>query len=224
MNKVILALGLLALLALPALGHAATAEETLRSTLDEMLDVLEQPAKKGTPDYQKEREQLKKIISDIFAFDELSARAVGLHWKSFSPEQKEQFIKAFSDLLGAKYLDRIQSYNNERIVLGDIRTSSRGNVEIQSLIVQSDKEIPIAYRMTETDKGWRVYDVIVEGVSLVKNYRSQFMEIMVNGKPEDLIKAVRDKANATRSGSASSLYPDILQGGKVICSLFYAMH
>lgn len=224
MKQVILALALLAVLALPATGQAATAEETLKSTLDEMLSVLKQPADKGTPQYQKERKQLETIISGIFAFDELSARAVGLHWKRFSPEQKEQFIKAFSDLLGAKYLDRIQSYNNERIILGDKRTSSRGNVEIQSVIVQSDKEIPIAYRMTETDEGWKVYDVVVEGVSLVKNYRSQFMELMVNGKPEDLIKAVRDKANASKSRGSSLIFPDMLQGGKVICSLFYAMH
>lgn len=223
MHKFFTALALALLLAFSAPVLAASPEETLRSAMDEMLKVLQTSAAKGTPEYQQERAQLEKIIRSIFDFEELSARAVGLHWKRFTQEQKKDFSQAFADLLGAKYLDRIQAYNNEQIIIGDMRTSARGNVEIASEVVQQDKRIPIAYRMTETPQGWRVYDVIVEGVSLVKNYRTQFMEIMVNGKPEDLIKAVREKASSTQSRSSRHFY-DIPQGGRAVCMLYHIVN
>lgn len=220
MKKIIASLTLALCLLLPVTVQAATALETLQGVIGEMLDVLKEPAQPGTPAYAQERQQLEKVIKNIFDFNELSARAVGLHWKRFSPEQKEQFVQAFSDLLGAKYLDRIQAYKNERVLYGEVRTSSSGNVEVQSVIVQGDKQIPIAYRMTETANGWRVYDVIIEGVSLVKNYRTQFMDIMVNGKPDELIEAVRKKASAAKSGT-SEFIPGSAQGGRVICMLYY---
>jgi len=223
MFKALTSLALIALLVLPASVLAATAEETLRDTMDDILQVLKEPAQKGTQAYQEERSKLEQIINDIFDFQELSARAVGLHWKRFSDEQKQEFAKAFADLLGQKYLDRIQSYKNERIVFGEMRTSARGNVEIQTRVVQDDKEIPIAYRMTETAQGWRVYDVIVEGVSLVKNYRTQFMEIMVNGSPEDLIQAVKKKSSSTSSSGTPWQAPGALQGGKAVCMLYLSV-
>lgn len=194
MTKKILPFVFAICLLLPAqIWGAQTAQETLKNTIDEMLSVLSTPAKKGTPAYQTERDKLMQIIGGIFDFEELSARAVGVHWKRFSDAQKQEFIKDFSGLLRGKYLDRIQAYSNESVEYGDIRTSSRGNVEVHTRIVQSNNTIPIAYRMTETDTGWKVYDVVIEGVSLVKNYRSQFMEILVNGKPEDLLSALKKK-------------------------------
>ena len=224
MKKLVCALALLSVLAMPQHLIAAAAQETLESTISDLLQVLKNKTEEGTPEYQQQREELVRIIDKIFAFDELSARAVGLHWKRFSPEQQDTFIQLFSELLGDKYLDRIQSYNNERVIYGDVRKSSSGNEEVQTLIVQENKEIPIAYRMTQTNQGWKVYDVVIEGVSLVKNYRTQFMDIMVNGKPEDLIEAVRKKVTATKSGSSFWKLPDEPRGSKCICMLMYAIN
>ena len=194
MNKCWILLLLLACILLPVQASAESAEETLRSSIDKMLGVLKDDAKKGSEEYARQRKELRVIIDGIFDYQELSSRTVGLYWKRFSPEQKQQFVVAFTDLLGSKYLDTIQSYTNERVEIVGQRESSSGNVEISTNIIAGGKSIPMAYRMTNSSGGWRVYDVVIEGVSLVKNYRSQFMEIMVNGKPEDLIEAVRKKS------------------------------
>ena len=200
LNKVLL-LALLVTLLAPPQAFGDDPQTTLKSSIDAMLQVLQEPGAKGTAKYQQDREALTVIIKDVFDFHELSARAVGLHWKRFNPEEQEQFVQAFTDLLSATYMDRIQAYKNEQVIYGAMRQSETGNVEIDSIVVQGAKRIPMSYRMTQTAKGWRVYDVIIEGVSLVKNYRTQFLEIMVNGTPADLINAVRTRVGTARSGS-----------------------
>lgn len=200
LKKIILA-AILACILLPVQARAETAEQALQNTIDRLLDILKVQAQVGSEAHAQQRRQLREVIDDIFDYGELSSRTVGLHWKRFTPEEQERFVQAFTTLLGAQYLDRIQAFNNERVEFLGERHSSGGNVEIETRVVQPNRTIPMAYRLMQTDKGWKVYDVIIEGVSLVKNYRSQFMEIMVNGTPEDLIRAVQQRVQQTSSGA-----------------------
>ncbi len=201
MLKKIIFVAILACILLPVQGRAETAEQALQSTIDRLMDILKVQAQVGSEAHEQQRRQLREVIDDIFDYGELSSRTVGLHWKRFTPEEQERFIQAFTTLLSAQYLNRIQAFNNERVEFLGERGSSGGNVEIETRVVQPNRTIPMAYRLMQTEKGWKVYDVIIEGVSLVKNYRSQFMEIMVNGTPEDLIRAVQQRVQQTSSGA-----------------------
>ncbi len=205
MLKKLIILMFLACILLPVQARAETPEEALQNTIDRMLEILKVRASKGSAGYGEQRQQLRQVIDQIFDYKELSSRTVGPHWKQFTPEEQDRFIQAFTTLLSAQYLDRIQAYNNERVEFLAQRGSSSGNVEIETRVIQDNRVIPMAYRMVQTGQGWKIYDVIIEGVSLVKNYRSQFMEIMVNGKPEDLIRAVQQKVQQTSSGA--TLHP-----------------
>ena len=133
------------------------------------------------------------ILDGVFDYTELSKRTLAQHWKQFSPDQQEEFTRLFGKLLGGVYMDRIIAYKDEKVVFGKVTNLSDKTAEVQSEVVQSSKSIPIHYRMISENGEWRVYDVVIEGVSLVQNYRSQFREILTNKSPEDLLKMLREK-------------------------------
>ena len=118
---------------------------------------------------------------------------MGQQWKQFSPDQQEEFTRLFGKLLGGVYIDRIIAYKDEKVVFGKVTNLSDKTAEVQSEVVRSSKSIPIHYRMISENGEWKVYDVVIEGVSLVQNYRSQFREILTNKPPEHLLKMLREK-------------------------------
>jgi len=194
-----LILALLLVLSFVVPAEATEPMDALKKTISKVLSILRDPVYKDGTKYHEQREKLKEVIATIFDYHELSMRTLGVNWKKFSAPQQDEFSKAFADLLGSKYLDRIQSYANEEVVYLAQRDSSSGNVEIATKVVKDNKDISIAYRLAQTN-GWRVYDVIVEGVSLVQNYRVQFQDMMVKGTPEELIVQVKKKAQEVDKG------------------------
>lgn len=182
-----------AALPVPAAQAQTGPTETMRQAVDDILTILRDSDYDGEDAKNAQREALKERIAKMFAWDQLSMRAVGAHWKKFSDQEKEQFQDAFATLLGNTYLDRIQAYTDEKVEFTGERDGNKGKVEVQTKVVTDTKEIPLHYRVTETPDGWRVYDVIIEGVSLVKNYRSQFNEMLIKGSPADVIANIQSK-------------------------------
>ncbi|MDH4011415.1 MAG: ABC transporter substrate-binding protein, partial [Desulfobacterales bacterium] len=118
----------------------------------------------------------------------------GREWKNFSPDQQKEFVTLFEKLLEGIYADRILAYTQEKIEFGKETELKKGRVEVESYIITTDnKKVPLFYRMTNKSGQWRVYDVVIEGVSMVKNYRGQFRQILSTKKPEDLLQTLRDK-------------------------------
>lgn len=190
------------LLTAPAFAdEVSEAKDVLKDSVDKILAVLEDPKYDDHSKADEQLKELREIVYDIFDFEELSMRAVGVHWKRFEPEQRKTFAQAFADLLEATYTDRIHSYseNNEVRFTGG-RQGNPGKVEIQTVLVADNKQIPIYYRLTKKDS-WKVYDVIIEGVSLVKNYRSQFQEYLADHDPNELIELVQKKAEEKRQST-----------------------
>jgi phospholipid transport system substrate-binding protein len=103
-------------------------------------------------------------------------------------------VKLFGDLLEKTYADKLLSYSNEKVVFDKESMLREDQAEVTSNILTGDgKKIPLDYRMIKKDAGWRVYDVIIEGISLVKNYRDQFRDILAKDSPEEVLKMLRDK-------------------------------
>lgn len=193
-------------LASPATAGESQATASLRGTIDRIMSVLQDPAFSAPEARDKQRSALRAIINDVFDYQELSRRTVGRYWKKFSPKQKVEFSQAFSDLLDATYMDRLQGYSTEQITITGERRSKKGNVEVQTMVTLNDQEFSMNYRMT--NKGaWKIYDVVVEGVSLVKNYRVQFQEVMLNGTPDDLIGLLRKRSSKTSTAKQRSELP-----------------
>jgi phospholipid transport system substrate-binding protein len=184
---------LMSLMIFPFSASAQSPLETIQTQVNNVLAVLRDPALK--PESAKETREKKVwiLIDGVFDYTELSKRTLAQHWRAFTPEQQNEFTQLFGRLLGNVYMDRIMAYTNEKVVFAKTTKLSEDTTEVQSEVVTATKSIPIHYRMISRDGSWKVFDVVVEGISLVQNYRSQFRDILSKQSPQDLLKTLREK-------------------------------
>lgn len=170
-----------------------------RTTVDEVMAILKEPALEKAV----RREKLSTAIRARFDFGEMSQRILAVNWKTASAEQREQFIKTFSDLLERNYIGRIEAYTDEKIDF--VKERIQGNrAAVDTLIITKNTEIPISYRMVEENGQWMVYDVVIESVSFVNNYRSSYGEILKKDGFDGLLAQMSKKlAQLEQGGDAS---------------------
>jgi phospholipid transport system substrate-binding protein len=195
MNRLIIGMILIlaVMLIIPLQGFAATPKETVETGVNNLLKTLGDPSFK-TKAKDERLALMKTQIGAVFDFKELSRRTLGRTWKKLSPEQRTEFVELFTQVLQGVYADLLMSYTDQKVIFGDEKMLKKGRAEVESYLVTSDgRKIPIFYRLTDKTGSWRVYDVIIEGVSLVKNYRTQFKEILANNPPEKLLEILRGK-------------------------------
>lgn len=190
----------LVLFCLPAAAAAGPPLDTVKGHADRVLDVLRDPSLKGESAKKVRKEKIRVISEQMFDFTELSRRTLAHHWQKLNPGQQKEFIQLYTSLLEDTYSDRILSYTDEKIVFGKEIMLNEKTAEVRSTVQRKTSEIPINYRVTLKDGTWRVYDVVIEGVSLINNYRSQFREIMANDSAEVLLETLRKKVG--KSGQA----------------------
>ncbi|RMG02049.1 MAG: ABC transporter substrate-binding protein, partial [Nitrospirae bacterium] len=133
---------------------------------------------------------------DRFDFEEMSRRAVGRYWRKFREDEKKEFIKLFGKMLEKSYIDKIESYTDERVEYLSEDTDNGYGIARTKIIKTDGVEVPINYKLLNKDGRWLVYDVLIEGVSLVNNYRTQFRSILRRHKPEYLVQKLKDKTGA----------------------------
>jgi phospholipid transport system substrate-binding protein len=181
------------LIVMPFQAYAASAQETVETSVNKVTKTLNDPTFKAKPKDAKITE-IGNIIGEVFDFTELSKRTLGREWKKMKPEQQKEFVELFKELLQGVYADRLLAYTDEKVVFDKEIELKKGRAEVQSNIVLSDgTKVPIFYRLTNQSGEWKTYDLIIEGVSLVKNYRSQFREIIAKDSPEKLLQILREK-------------------------------
>ena len=183
------------ILSVPVYAGAPTT--TVENTVNRVLDVLRDPKLKSPAAKEVKTEKLRVIYKDMFDEMEFSRRTLTRNWNKFTPEQRVEFVNLFEQVLEKAYIDKILDYSNEKIVFYKETMIPEDKAEIQSKIVTSSKEIPIFYRMILKDGKWKVYDVVVENVSLVQNYRTQFNEILSDGTPEQLLETLAQKGKGS---------------------------
>jgi phospholipid transport system substrate-binding protein len=181
------------MLMIPLHGFAAAPMETVKAGVDKVLATLTDPAFKAKPKDQQVA-QLTDSINTIFDFEELSKRTLGKEWKNMNDAQQTEFVQLFRELLQGVYADRLLAYSDQKIIFDKEDILKKGTAEVQSYLQTADgKKIPLFYRLTDKSGSWKVYDVIIEGVSMVKNYRTQFREILSKDSPEKLLEILRSK-------------------------------
>ena len=178
---------------IPLQGYAATPKETVETGVNNVIQTLGDPAFKAKP----KDEQIATIgaeIDKIFDFKELSRRTLGKSWKKMSAEQQTEFVGLFRELLQGVYADRLLAYSDQKVLFEKEIMLKKGRAEVQSYLQTSDgKKIPLFYRLTDKSGSWKVYDIIIEGVSMVKNYRTQFRKIISKDSPDKLLEILRKK-------------------------------
>lgn len=190
------------LLAAPLCARAADPgpTQTLETAITRVLDEIKNPDWVNPATRGPLRQRIEDEVYHVFDFGEFSSRTVGPRWRSFSPEQKKRFSDAFADLLLNTYLNKVTGYNGEKVAyVGEMASKDGKRVEVRTVITMKDgKKTPVNYRMLPKDGSWRVYDVIIENISLVKNYRTQFQDILNSATPDQLIARVLEKAHEVR--------------------------
>ena len=172
---------------------ASSVQDQLQGSITKIIEILKDPALKGEEATSQRRETLRKVIYEQFSFEKMSQLCLGKYWKDRSDEEKKAFIELFGKLLEETYLSKIEGYTDERVeYLKEVITDKKA--QINTKIITEKIEIPIDYRLyQEKDGSWRVYDLIIEGVSLVGNYRSQFDEILQRDNYEKLVEELKKK-------------------------------
>ena len=195
----VFAITLLALcvLSIQVAQAASPAHEALESSITKVLNIIKQPAYANPATRGPLKQEIEAELRTSFDFGEFSLRTVGPRWKEFSADQQKRFCDAFASLLMRTYVDKIDGYNGEQVAFTGERANNKGDkVEVQTAIaMKNGKKIPVSYRMLSKDGSWRVYDVVVENISLVMNYRSQFQEILSSATPDELIAKVQAKVD-----------------------------
>lgn len=165
----------------------------VRGTIDEVIRLVSDEGLK-TPDQATHRRQLlEESIGQHFDFEEMAKRSLAAHWRNRSEAEHQEFATLFQSLLSKTYAGKIENYSGEKVQYLKERLKD-SFAEVQTTIVSNKTEISLDYRLLLKDGDWRVYDVVVDGVSLVKNYRVQFDRIIRDSSYEELVKTLRDKS------------------------------
>lgn len=177
---------------------AATATDAVRSTIDEVLRVLGDKQLKQPSRADERRLLLEKIVGGRFDYQEMSRRSLGAPWNQLSDKDKKEFVDLFRTLLTSTYADRVESYSGEGVQYLNERTE-KDYAEVRTKVISGKTEIPMDYRLINKNNDWRVYDVVVDGVSLVSNYRGQFSKILRTSSYPELVDQLRKKSDKIKS-------------------------
>jgi len=175
--------------------YAGAPLDAVKVNVNNVLDVLRNPKLKAESAKEIKKEKLRIIYKTMFDENEFSRRTLSRNWSKFSSAQQTEFVKLFEQVLEKSYADKILDYTNEKVEFSKEEMKSDAQAEVQTKIITSSKEIPIYYRMILKDGKWKVYDVVVENVSLVQNYRTQFNDILTKNTPEQLLQTLRKKVS-----------------------------
>jgi phospholipid transport system substrate-binding protein len=179
-------------------AQAGEATDAIRATIDEVLQILAEKELKQQDKANERRQRLEKVVGERFDYQEMSRRSLGAPWNNLSDKEKQEFVSLFQTLLVNTYADKIESYTGDGVQYLNER-NEKEYAEVRTKVLTGKTEIPLDYRLIHKGSNWRVYDVVVDGVSLVNNYRGQFSRILRNGSYADLIDQLRKKSEKIKS-------------------------
>jgi phospholipid transport system substrate-binding protein len=183
---------------------AATGEptEVVKRTTDRVLKILEDPQLQGADKQSQKQELLRQVADEAFNWEEMAQRALAVHWRERTPEERQEFVALFRDLVERSYMSRLEQAAAERRdiqYVGEQVDGSRATVKTKAITTRN-LEVPLDYRLSKVGDRWKVYDVVIEGVSLVNNYRSQFNRLITTSSYNTLIERMRARQVDTDGG------------------------
>jgi phospholipid transport system substrate-binding protein len=185
----------LVLASLPLSASAGVPTEQLKGTTDKIISILTDPELKGPSHAEKRRGLIRKTADERFDWDEMSRRSLGYHWAKLDEEQRKTFVNLFSQLLERTYMEKVEDYSGEKVsYVGETIDGDYATVEIKVLTTKN-VDISVINKMKKDGEEWMIYDVSIEGVSLVNNYRTQFNSILSKSSFSELLAKLREKVS-----------------------------
>lgn len=175
--------------------------EVAKEVIEKALDILNNPAYAGPAQKERRRQLVKQIVDRHFDYREMAKRSLGSAWNKLNNSQRDEFVRLFAELLEASYSDKIDRYAKRVKVDYTGETLDDGYAEVRTIVVRPNDRIPLTYRLYNASGNWMVYDVVIEGVSLVSNYRSQFNRVIHESSYAELVRRLRSKVNEQKGGA-----------------------
>ena len=176
------------------LAQAGEPLEVVKTVGDGVIAILKDPKYKSPAKTKDRVERLKEIINPVFDYEEMARRTLGTHWRRRTVAEQQEFLKLFRAFLEKTYSEKVDLYQGERVVFGR-ETIDGDYAEVESRVVNAKgEESPVLYRLKRTDNKWNVYDAVIENISIVNNYRSQFDRVITKSSFDALIKMLREKS------------------------------
>jgi len=183
---------LIVAMAVPVL--AADPMDEVKQTTDKILSIVTNPTLKAPPKTEEREKLIRQAVDERFDWEEMARRSLGIHWAARTAEEKKEFVRLFSDLVERTYMKKVEDYSGEKVLYeGESKEGNYASVRVK-IVTKRGEDIPVEYRLKKEKDDWFVYDVSIEGVSLVNNYRTQFNSILSQSSYENLIKRLREKA------------------------------
>jgi len=174
-------------------ARAGLPTDQIKSTVDKALTVLKDPRLKPPAKQAERRDQIKQVLFSRFNFTEMAKRSLGPNWSRRTPQEQEEFVRLFTEVLERAYTEIVETYLDEKIVYLNEKIDA-GYADVNSKIVTTKgEEYSINYRAQLVGNEWKVYDVVAENISLVNNYRSQFNRVIAKSSYEELVRRLKDK-------------------------------
>ena len=183
----------LAVMVLPLSVYAGEPTKVLGKTVDQVIEVLKDQSLKGEMKKEERIQKINSIVSKTFNFREMAKKSLDKYWSMRTVQEQKDFEKLFRKLLEKTYTERIENYSDEKVNYKDEIIKGKYAMVKTTIVNSQKKSIAVNYKMKQFSNGWMVYDVVIDGVSLVKNYKNQFKEIITNNSYEELVTRLNRK-------------------------------
>lgn len=191
-------------LTIPTLALAGEPAERLRQHVDQVVRILQDPSLAKAGGAHARRASIRKVAESLFDLRETTKRCLGHHWQTRSIEERDEIVRLFGDLLERSYISKVELYNGEKVmILNDSIDGEYATVRTR-VVTRQGSEFAVDYRMLHRNDAWYAYDVVIEGISLVANYRAQFNRVIQGSSYQDLVRKLRLKQDETVVGKSSS--------------------
>ena len=172
-----------------AVAAAGTPTEQIQSAVEKVTTILRDPKIQT----EAKRKELRQAIYPKFDFAEMAKRSLGSHWPRRSRDEQQEFVKLFTDLMESAYMSTLESYQGEKVVIGNEKRDKDFAEVNTKILTTKGEEFSVSYKLQQTGDDWKIYDVVVENISLVNNYRSQFNRVIAQSSFDDLLHKMKDR-------------------------------
>jgi phospholipid transport system substrate-binding protein len=192
--KILLSILISVVMSGSALAQNSRPIDIIQNTIDKTLTIMNDPQYESDAQQDQLQQKVWDVVRDVFDYNEIARRALARNWKQFTSAQRKEFTQVFSELLKNTYLNRLKrEYKDTKFTYEGQELISETKAKVKTKLERKTLEAAVNYRMRYQNEKWRIYDITIEGVSMVKNYRSQFKEILTKESPAQLIERLKEK-------------------------------
>ena len=182
---------LLVVLVIPA--HAGDPALQIQGAIEKVLTILKDPQLQAESKKQQRLDQLRQVVYSKFDFAEMAKRSLGAQWQRLNADQQREFVTLFTELMENSYMSNLEGYNGEKVVVaGEKQDKEFAEVDTK-IVTKKGEPIAVNYKLMQANGNWKIYDVVIENISLVNNYRSQFNRVITRSSFDDLMQKMKDK-------------------------------